>query len=279
MRAVNLIPDDAPGRGSAGLGVPLLLGGLAVLLALVTVHVLTGNQIADRKAELTSVQQQVSTVQAQADATRPYREFATLAKARVETIRQLGTARFDWHRAFADLAVVIPGNVWLTSLTGTVTSGVNVAGGSGSAAGSLRAAIPNPAIVMTGCTVDHDSVARLISRLRLMHGVQRVALADSSKDGSGDCQHGHTNFPVFDLVVFFDPIPAVQAPVQAQPAGTPVAATSAATPPPVTTPAPAAGTTGTTSTPGTTTNGTTAPAPAPAASPASSSSPQGGGGG
>lgn len=265
MRAVNLIPGDAPGAPRGGLGVAALLGGLAVLLALVTAHVLIGNQIADRQSELASAQQAVATVQAQADATRPYREFASLAKARVETIRQLGTARFDWHRAFADLSVVIPGNVWLSSLTGTVTAGVNVAGGGGGgSADGLRAAIPSPAITMTGCTTDHDSVARLISRLRLMHGVQRVALGSSSKDGGGgDCQHGHTKFPVFSLVVFFDPIPAVQAPAQAQAAGTPAAATSGATPAAAGAPAPAAA-----SSSGTT-SGTTATTPAPTATPAS----------
>ena len=83
MRAVNLIPGEAAGGARGGLGVAALLGGLAVLLALVTVHVLTGNQIADRQNELASAQRQVATAQAQADATRPYREFASLAKARV----------------------------------------------------------------------------------------------------------------------------------------------------------------------------------------------------
>ncbi|HEX4805031.1 MAG TPA: hypothetical protein VFU94_03940 [Conexibacter sp.] len=272
MRAVNLIPGDAAGGGRGGLGVAALLGGLAVLLAFVTVHVLIGNQIADRQSELTSAQRQLATVQAQADATRPYREFASLAKARVETIRQLGTARFDWHRAFADLSVVIPSDVWLTSLTGTVTTGVNVAGGGGGGpADGLRAAIPNPAITMTGCTVDHDSVVRLISHLRLMHDVQRVALASSSKDGGGDCQHGHTNFPVFALVVFFQPIPTVQPPVQAQAAGTPAAAPTPGAPPaPAGTPAAA---------PPSGTTGTTATAPAPTATPAGGSPPQGGAGG
>jgi Tfp pilus assembly protein PilN len=263
MRAVNLIPSDAPGGGSGGLGVPALLGGLALLLALVVLHVLTGNQIAQRKTELASVEAQVATAQAQAEATRPYREFAVLARARVETVRQLGSARFDWHRAFADLATVIPDNVWLTAVTGTVTTGVNVAGGDAGAASGLRAAIPNPAITMSGCTVDHESVVRLISRLRLMHHVQRVSLADSSKDAGGDCQHGHTNFPQFDLVVFFGPIPAVQPPVAEQapgassvadtsgaaatttPAGSPAPAPSTTTPPPASSPAPPSTTTAT----------------------------------
>jgi Tfp pilus assembly protein PilN len=243
MRAVNLIPEDVGGGSGSSPGVTILLGGLALLLVLVTVHVLTGNKIEDRKVQLASVQQQLAVAQAQADATRPYREFATLAKARVETVRQLGSARFDWHRAFADLATVIPDDVWLTSVTGTVAPGVNVAGGDAGDATSLRAALPNPAITLTGCTVDHESVVRLVARLRLLHEVQRVSLADSSKDAGGDCQHGNTSFPQFDAVVFFTPIPVLQAPTAAPTSSaTPVADAGSATPPAATAPAPASGT-------------------------------------
>lgn len=222
MRAVNLIPADVSGGGGSSAGPALLLGGLAIVLALVTLHVLTGNTIKDRRGELATVQRDLAVAQAQADATRPYREFAALARARVETVRQLGSARFDWQRAFAGLARVIPDDVWLTSLTGTVTPGVSVGGGSGTTSG-LRGAIPNPAIELSGCTVGHESVVRLISRLRLLHDVERVSLADSSKNAGGDCQNGHTNFPAFNLVVFFAPIPTVAAPVVAQTQATPVA--------------------------------------------------------
>lgn len=230
MRAVNLIPQESlRGAGGGGTGVLALLGGLALLVALVTLYVMTSNTVVDRQAEVDALRTQVGTAQAQAEAVRPYREFTALAKARVDTVRQLGSARFDWHRAFADLSKVIPDNVWLTSLTGTVATGVNVSGAGGSGASSLRSAIPDPAIELTGCTVDHESVVRLISRLRLMTNVQRVALADSTKDGGGECQHGNTNFPQFDLVVFFTPIPAVAAPVTpAAPSATPVADTSGA---------------------------------------------------
>lgn len=227
MRAVNLIPADVAGGSRSSAAPLLLLGGLAALLALVTMHVLTGNTIKERRGELTSVQQERAVAQAQADATRPYREFAALARARVETVRQLGSARFDWHRAFSDLATVIPDDVWLSSLTGTVTNGVSVAGGDTGSASSLRAALPNPAIQMSGCTVDHKSVVRLISRLRLLSDVHRVSLADSSKDAGGDCQHGDESLPQFHLVVFFEPIPVVQPPVAAQSA--PVADTSGGT--------------------------------------------------
>lgn len=245
MRAVNLVPADAlrGDRSGPGSGVLGLLGVLAVLLAFVTLSVLTDNSIKERRAELVSLQGEVATAQAQAAAVRPYTTFAALAKARVETVRQLGSARFDWHRAFSDLSKVIPGDVWLTSLTGTVTSGVSVSGGNSN---TLRSALPNPAMELSGCTVDHESVVRLISRLRLLSTVERVSLSTSSKDAGGECQNGNPSFPQFELVVFFTPVPVAAAPIA--PAATPVASSDGTTPPPTGDPAPATG--GSTSAPG-----------------------------
>lgn len=223
MRAINLIPADSRAGGSrGGVGTFALLGILAVLVLGVTFHVITNNAIAERRAELGSLQTQVQVAQAAAEARRPYREFAALAQARIETVRQLDAARFDWQAALADLSKAVPDDVWLTSLLGTVTTGVTVEnGGSGTTSG-LRSALPNPAIEMTGCTTSHEAVARLISRLRLVDGVTRVALADSVKSEGGDnCANGHKEFPQFNLVVFFSPLPPVPAPPSAAPVTSP----------------------------------------------------------
>jgi Tfp pilus assembly protein PilN len=254
VRAVNLIPSDAAGGGGAsGVGSYALLGVLGVLLAGVVAYVLTNNTLLERRAEVASLQTQAQAAQAQAQATRPYREFAALAEARVATVRQLGRARFDWHRAFDEIARVMPDNVWLTSLFGTVAPGVSVEGAGSGTTGALRGALPNPAIELTGCTTGHEQVARLISRLRLMTGVDRVALSDSAKGeagasggpGGGDCRHGNATFPQFGIVVFFAPPPAVTAPVD--PSAAAASAQPAAT-------------------------GSSAPAPTPAASGSSSGS-------
>lgn len=258
MRAVNLIPGDAgrAGGGAGASGAWLLIGGLALLVAFVLAIVLTNNTVVERRAEAASLQTQVRTAQAQAEAMRPYREFAALAETRVQTVRQLGAARFDWHRAFRDLAQVMPENVWLSSLLGTVTSGVSVEGAGSGSTSTMRTALPNPAIEMTGCTTGQQQVARLISRLRLMDGVADVALAESAKEdddggqssgaapgagsdtGSGDCRHGDPTIPQFDVVVFFDPIPAPPSPPSAQPGtATEAAATTSAPAPTSTTPA------------------------------------------
>lgn len=246
MKAVNLIPSDAPGGRSdavrAGLASYVLLGVLVVLLLGVTAYVLTGNDIAERRDQLVSLETRATEVQRQAERLNPYVEFATLAQARVQTVRQLGAARFDWHRAFTDLAKVLPDNVWLTSLLGSVAPGVTVEGGASGTTSGLRSSLPSPAIELTGCTTSHEGVVRLISRLRLLPDVQRVSLADSVKlDDSGggatagddDCRHGHSSFPQFNLVVFFDALPAVPAP----PTGTVATSDPAAAAPSTTAPA------------------------------------------
>jgi Tfp pilus assembly protein PilN len=249
MKAVNLIPAES-GRtgGRSGVGVYVLLGVLGVLLVSVAAYVLTNNTVTSRRAELADLQTQLAAVQAQADAARPYRDFASLAQARVDTVRQLGESRFDWQRALGDLSKVIPDNIWLSSLLGTVTTGVSIEGASSGATSTLRAALPNPAIELKGCTTSHDGVVRLISRLRLVDSVQRVSLADSVKsdDAAGsssgtstDCRYGHRSFPQFDLVIFFKPLPALPTATQSTATGA-VAPAAAATPTPAasTTPAP-----------------------------------------
>ncbi len=248
MKAVNLIPSDAPGGRSGGSGTSVvtyvLLGAMAVLLLGVTTFVLTGNDVAKRRDELATLQTQATAVQMQAERLHPYVEFSTLAQARVQTVRQLGAARFNWHRAFTDLSTVLPDNVWLTSMMGTVAPGVTVEEGTAGGTSSLRSSLPDPAIELTGCTTGHEGVVRLVSRLRLIHGVERVSLADSVKadaavggggaasSNDGDCRHGNANFPQFDIVVFFAPLPVAPAPASADPAAATASDATAATPTP-----------------------------------------------
>jgi Tfp pilus assembly protein PilN len=223
MRAVNLVPGDhrrgvGGGAGRSGNAVYFVLGGLAAVVVAMTVYVLTGNQVNTRKADVERVNQEATQLEQQAAALKPYAAFSTLSQTRKQTVASLAASRFDWERAMRDLARALPGDVWLTSLVGTVTPGVTFdgGGGSGSNTGSLRSAMSAPAIEMVGCTESQAGVSRVMARLRTMRGVQRVSLASSEKTESasgpgaggggagGDCRNGDRRFPQFQLVVFFD---------------------------------------------------------------------------
>ncbi len=251
MKAVNLIPKESRrGRGpSGGLGFSPsygVLGVLVIALAFMVVYVLAANSISDHKAKLASVQSQLTAEQAVADRLTKYVQFEQLAQTRLQTVRGIAAARFDWYQALSDLSKVVPANTSLQSLTGTVAPGASVPGtaGGGSAA-SLRGAEQVPAFELTGCTASQDDVARLLSRLRLINGVTRVTLGNSQKvsssggstAGSGGCG---ANAPTFDLVVFFSPLPNAGPTGVTSVSSTPVSTTGGA-PAPATT----ASTTGT----------------------------------
>ena len=149
-------------------------------------------------------------IQAQADVAtqaaaklKPYADFEATAKARVETVRGLAAARFDWEQALRDLSRAVPADVKLQSLNGDM----GLPGTGGSSGDPLRAAIKAPAISLGGCAASQTSVARLLARLRAVDGVTRVSLsrsekADSSATTSSAC--AGDNPPNFSTVVFFE---------------------------------------------------------------------------
>lgn len=217
MRAVNLIPSDQQrgaggAAGKSGGGAYALLGGLALLVVLAATFVVTNKSVSDKKTELADVTAQAAAAEAKAQQLTSYTKFASIRQKRVDTVTQLAGSRFDWAHALREVARVLPENAWLTQMTGTTSSSVTLAGG---ASGTLRSALDVPAIVIQGCTTSQSSVAKLIARLRLIDGVQRVTLEDSTKgsadsegtsDGSSatDCRGGHSKFPIFNVDVFFE---------------------------------------------------------------------------
>jgi Tfp pilus assembly protein PilN len=222
MRAINLLPKEARRGGMAPslnqLGPShLLIGLLAIALAVVTFAVLEGNTISSRKAQLASLKQQEVALQSQITRLNTYTQFEKLAQSRDATVRQLAATRFDWHAALSDLSKVVPANTSLQSLVATVAPGTSISGSTtgSSAGGNVRGDLAAPAFELRGCTASHDDVARLMSRLRLINNVSRVTLEDSTKQSAGQsgtsvsgssasgCRAGG---PTFDMVVFFQPL-------------------------------------------------------------------------
>lgn len=222
MRAVNLIPvEDRKGPGGAsksGGAVYILLGGLALLVLLAGTWALAGKSVTDKRAELARVERDATTAETQGAGLSNYSTFASMRERRVQTVSSIAASRFDWSHAMHELGRVLPSSVWLTSLTGTVTSTTAVEGGTQN---GLRGALPGPAIDIVGCTTSQDEVARVVTRLRLIDGVVRVALASTAKSDTtggsssgksgGDCRSGSTKFPQFEVVVFFETPPAAAA--------------------------------------------------------------------
>jgi Tfp pilus assembly protein PilN len=215
MRAVNLIPaEDRRGLrgGGSGSGASsyIVLAVLAAVVAMSAAYTLANRSVGEKRAELDSVQTQVETAEATVQRYASYTGFSALRQKRTETVRSLAASRFDWSHALHEIARTIPSNAWLTSLKGTVTPGVSIDGGSSD---PLRNSLQKPAIEIVGCTTGQDAVAKVISSLRRVDGVERVSLSSSQKleqsassgsDGQdGDCRNGNAHFPQFSMTLFF----------------------------------------------------------------------------
>lgn len=221
MRPVNLIPaDQRQGSRRPMRGGPLaylVLGALVLALAGVTLLVVTENQISSQTSELDELKSQTAAAEAQAARLTPYAQFHTVRAERDLTVSNLADSRFDWEKVMRQLALVLPGDVWLTNLTGTVRPDVAVGGGESVA---MRDSIPGPALTMAGCAAGQEAVARFITVLKDIDGVTRVGLQSSqlpSGEASGGASSGSEsasggcsvkkNAVQFQLVVAFDAAP------------------------------------------------------------------------
>ena len=226
MRAVNLIPADlrrASGSpGASGNGVYVLLGVLGVALVLVAAWAMSARSVAQGEADLERVRAEADVAETRAGQLKPYAAFHEMRVDRVETVTSLSRSRFNWPFALREISRVLPDDVWLTQVVGTVAPGVQLEDSGGGAAVTLRNALASPAIELTGCTTSQEEVARYLARLRSIQGVTRVTLAQSEKvdvavkqsgggggggaaaAGGNDCRQGNSAIPKFELVVFFE---------------------------------------------------------------------------
>jgi Tfp pilus assembly protein PilN len=218
VRPVNLMPaGERRGKGAPTRTGPLsyiIVGGLVVVLAAVCGIVVFNKKVSDGEAEVTRIEAHATELQARADALSSFVSFQQIHDARVQTVEQLAQSRFDWERVLRELSKVIPSHIWLVSLTGTVTPDVDVGDGAGDD-GGLRASIPGPALVLTGCGRSQDDVASLIAAMKDIDGVNRVTASDSAKpdtaiaaDGAGTSDNCQTrpSIPQFHLVASFDEV-------------------------------------------------------------------------
>jgi Tfp pilus assembly protein PilN len=234
MKAVNLIPaDDARGGGGrSGAATYGLLGVMALLVVMSALYTFAGNSVDAKKRDLAAVTAQANAAEAKAATLKTYVEFSEQRKARVETVKNLVASRFDWSRALGEVARTVPSGTWITSLQATVSPAVNVGPGGGD---SLRAALAVPAIEVSGCAPGQDGVARTLTSLRAIAGVQRVTLSTSEKadktsgntDSAGPESCGSRS--QFGLTIFYEATSSSST-TSSTTAATPAAATGGSTP-------------------------------------------------
>jgi len=184
MKRINLLPQEQRVKASRERG---LLWAILILVAIVValglVYVWQNGQVNDKQAELDGLTAEVAAVQQQAAALAPYAEIQTTRTAMTQTARGIYDSRVSWATILQEVSLVIPENVRLQSLTGTVPATMLPGPATPPVAG---AAAMTPDITFAGTSYTHKDVAEFMTRLGLIPQLTNVQLASSTGAAATD---------------------------------------------------------------------------------------------
>src|SRR5919206_66552 len=178
MRAVNLLPK-AHSQKNAGLpSAPVLAGvcmGVLVAALLGADFMMQSGKIAKEQRTLDELQAKVDALPAAPEGpSTAQTQLAGEHSARVTALSGALANRVAWDRIFREFSLVLPDDVWLTSLTAHAPVSPAGAGATPSTGGAATM------FAINGRTYSHDGVARLLSRLQVVPDLTNVQLVSSS---------------------------------------------------------------------------------------------------
>jgi Tfp pilus assembly protein PilN len=197
MRAVNLLPPREAKRSRKRLTVvaqlalvsPFVVGSL-----LVAGYLLASSKVNDNKATLEALQGELAALPAPAPEPQVNPELASQRDQRIAALSGVLQGRLGWDRVLRQISAVLPGDVWLTTLsakspqapiaaapatTSTTTSTTTTGAGTTTPA-PPPAPAPGP-LTLAGYTYSQEGVARFLSRLAVVPALQDVKLLQSSQ--------------------------------------------------------------------------------------------------
>jgi Tfp pilus assembly protein PilN len=191
MRAVNLMPRDER-RAKLEVGrLPLIgaVGGVIVVTAGAFLLASSASSTTkDLEAELQSVEAEISRVPDAPGATAGSGEIAQERSNRVAALSAALATRTAYDRVLREISLVLPGDVWLTTLDAS----------SGTAAAPPGVAPPVPAapaasaVTIEGAAFSHEAVATALARLAIVPSLTGVRLTSTAlvDPQSGNQQQG-----------------------------------------------------------------------------------------
>jgi Tfp pilus assembly protein PilN len=195
MRAVNLLPRDQGQRTITKESLPVVVGGctgLLVLAVLGAMFMMGSGKIASQQRKLDDLNRQFQALPPPPPGpTAAQQQLAGEQSARVSALTTALSSRVSWDRVFREFSLILPEDVWLTSLS--AKSPISPATNASSTGGST---IPSM-FTIQGRTYSHDGVARLLSRLQVVPDLTNVQLISSTRSKVG-------NQPVVEFTIAAD---------------------------------------------------------------------------
>lgn len=178
MRAVNLLPRDQGQKTIRKESLPVLVGacsGVLVAAALGAMFMMGSGKVAAQQRKLDDLNRRYQALPpAPPGPSAGQQALAGEQSARVTALSTALSSRVSWDRVFREFSLVLPDDVWLTTLSAKSPSSP-LTNAAISAAGSAPSQF-----IIEGRTYSHDGVARLLSRLQVVPDLTNVQLQSSS---------------------------------------------------------------------------------------------------
>jgi Tfp pilus assembly protein PilN len=184
MRAVNLLPrQSVEQRRERPNAVVLLaaIGGAAVMLVLVGGFLLANRSVNRERQSLSTARAVLAVTPAHhvSAETQAFRQqVLTEHEQRSLALASAIGKRVAWDRILRRFALVLPDDVWLTSLNGTIPLDQAPATAVATTSSVLPAA--STELTIQGYTYSQESVARLLERLEVVPDLKNVQLQSSA---------------------------------------------------------------------------------------------------
>jgi Tfp pilus assembly protein PilN len=182
MRAVNLLPREPRLRrkrltvvGQLALLAPFVVGGV-----LTAGYLLASSKVNDRRSTLQALQAELASLPPPPPQPQVDPELAAQRDQRIAALSAALQTRLAWDRILRQVSAVLPGDVWLTTLS---AKGVPVQPAPATTTPAPTAPpVPTTGpLALAGYTYSQEGVARLLTRLAVVPALQDVQLVSSTR--------------------------------------------------------------------------------------------------
>jgi Tfp pilus assembly protein PilN len=197
MTQVNLLPSDVRERQHTRrltVGVVAAVG--AVLALLFFVLLLQAGRLADADRKLAAQEQVNSGLRQRIGELQEFAQLKQTVAERRALVSEAQASEVLWSGVLADISKIIPGQMWLTGMSATLTPSAVPA--AQPAPATAPSPTPQPTLVgsiqFDGVALNHPTVAQWLRRLEQVTGWVNpwLGTASKSQDGSGQIQFSAT---------------------------------------------------------------------------------------
>jgi Tfp pilus assembly protein PilN len=196
MRQVDLLPERYAQRRRERRDIALIaIAGLLVLVLLIGYWFILGTRVSNEKNNLADAQAHNAVLQAQINKLQVFANLEEEVAAKREALATVMTGDLNWPAVMTEIAMVIPGDVWLTELTASAgaTEG-SVPAGTETNPIRISDKIPTGRIEFSGNALSMPGIAKWLIRLSTVKSFDAIWLSNAQASEATDTSPSVVNF-------------------------------------------------------------------------------------